>query len=337
MQTMSRKALAEALTLAEETLTDIELTRIPLSAVMLKASRLARLLSDDDYRLAFECEASGYSTGAKLLPPDRFEAARLAGRVVVETEEGKEVEKAYTDAISTLEERIVTSRLAIEAARDPDVAISSSNPSQYVWSPAGNTKERTSLRNVIRTDSALVARSRGFVHGYVSRKYQELRFSGIADDIFSRLRTSVDDAIGDAVPKSVEKFASIYENLASDNPEDWANAVHSCRRILQDLADVLFPPQADRVVEINGKTKSIKLGVDNYINRLVAFVEDNAASERFEAIVGSNLSFLGDRLDAAFEAAQKGSHAQIATRSEADRYVVYTYMLVADLLSLVTH
>jgi hypothetical protein len=39
-------------------------------------------------------------------------------------------------------------------------------------------------------------------------------------------------------------------------------------------------------------------------------------------------------LDAAFTAAQKGSHADISSREEADRYVVYTYMLVADLLLL---
>jgi hypothetical protein len=44
--------------------------------------------------------------------------------------------------------------------------------------------------------------------------------------------------------------------------------------------------------------------------------------------------FLGDRLDAVFKAAQKGSHADIVTREEADRYVVYTYMIVGDLMSL---
>jgi hypothetical protein len=34
-----------------------------------------------------------------------------------------------------------------------------------------------------------------------------------------------------------------------------------------------------------------------------------------------------------FRAAQKGSHAVVG-REEANRYVVYTYMLVGDLLSL---
>ena len=46
------------------------------------------------------------------------------------------------------------------------------------------------------------------------------------------------------------------------------------------------------------------------------------------------MGFLGERLDSVFQAAQKGSHAEIVTRSEADRYVVYTYMVVGDLMSL---
>ena len=79
---------------------------------------------------------------------------------------------------------------------------------------------------------------------------------------------------------------------------------------------------------------TIDLGTENYINRLVCFAEDKSESERYSAIVGSQLSFLGDRLDALFRAAQKGSHSVISTRDEADRCVVYTYMVVGDLLQL---
>ena len=82
------------------------------------------------------------------------------------------------------------------------------------------------------------------------------------------------------------------------------------------------------------KEKVVKLGADAYINRLVAYVEEHSSSERFQEIVGSHMKFLGERLDAVFQAAQKGSHAEIVARIEADRYVVYTYMIVGDLMSL---
>ena len=136
------------------------------------------------------------------------------------------------------------------------------------------------------------------------------------------------------MPEAINKFSAVHENLRSDNPEDWSNAVHSCRRILQDLADSIYPSREDKVIEAGGKTKKVKLGKDNYINRIIAFVEERSDSERFSHIVGSHLGFLGDRLDSVFQAAQKGSHDVIVSQIEADRYVVYTYLTVGDVISL---
>jgi hypothetical protein len=70
------------------------------------------------------------------------------------------------------------------------------------------------------------------------------------------------------------------------------------RRVLQDLADSLYPARDDVVKKIDGKDTTIKLGADAYINRIVAYCEENADSERFKEIVGSHMGFLGDRLDA---------------------------------------
>ncbi|QSB21687.1 hypothetical protein JN403_06810 [Pseudomonas sp. 15A4] len=66
----------------------------------------------------------------------------------------------------------------------------------------------------------------------------------------------------------------------------------------------------------------------------MAYVEENASSGRFEEIVGSHIGFLGERLDSIFKAAQKGSHDVITTQEEADRYVIYTYLVIGDILDL---
>ncbi|PUT38546.1 hypothetical protein DIZ81_13980 [Legionella taurinensis] len=129
------------------------------------------------------------------------------------------------------------------------------------------------------------------------------------------------------------KFNAVYENLLSENTEDWSNAVHSCRRILQDLADKVCPSTKESKM-VDGK--EIKLGKDNYTNRIMNFVSEKSESERFEDIVGSHLKYLGERLDSIFKAAQKGSHDKIVTREEADRYVTFTYLVVGDVLSLFT-
>ena len=179
-----------------------------------------------------------------------------------------------------------------------------------------------------------LASRRSFVYDYAARKHIEVRFSRLAEDVFARQRSRVDASIGCVVPEAVRKLVAVHDNLDSDNPEDWSNAAHSCRRVLQDLADVVFPPQtSSRTRDVGGQARGIKLGREQYINRLVAYIEDSSESDRFREIVGSHLRYMGDRLDALFSASQKGSHGTV-TREEADRCVVYTYLLVGDVLSL---
>lgn len=331
----SRQALREALALSEEILKNIELGEIPLANVALKTSRLARLLNDFDYQKTMELEASGYPFSHSGVPADIYRLAVSAGREMQEknAKTGEVTSRIYTTSIEGLEQELRSTEAALAAARDPDVSVSSANPNQMVWNPMGNHFERNTIRTNAATAQRRLSSRRSFIYSYVLRKNHELKFSGIADDIFSRVRERVDAAIGSKVPNAVQKLSAVYENLQSENPEDWANAVHSCRRILQDLADVLYPPRADVTKDIDGKSRTVRMGPDAYINRLMVYVEERASSGRFSAVVGSQLSFLGDRLDGVFLAAQKGSHATVA-KEEADRYVVYTYLIVGDLLSL---
>jgi len=328
-------ALREALDLSDVVLRNIELGELPLSAIALKSSRLARLLNDFEYQRIMEYEAGGYPSTPEGIPQDVWRLTEIAGRRYQEKKKDEIQTFAYTSSISQLESQIEGARIGIDAARDRDVSLSSSNPSQYVHAPLGNQIERNRLHSSLATASHRLASRRAFIHSYVQRKHYELKFSGVASDVFSRIRDAVDASVGNVVPEAVQKFTAAYQNLSSDNPEDWSNAVHSCRRILQSLADVIFPPQEKgRVSGQKGREKEIKLGPDNYVNRLMCFVEDNSSSQRFSEIVGSHLRYLGERLDSIFQAAQKGSHGIITARVEADRYVVYTYMVVGDILSI---
>jgi hypothetical protein len=200
--------------------------------------------------------------------------------------------------------------------------------------PAGNWRERNRLQGEIVTATERLASRRTYIYNYALRRHYELKFSGVAEDVFSHIRNAVDSRIGDLVPTALQQFAAVHDNLHSENAEDWANAVHSCRRILQAVADAVFPPSSEpRVKNTTNGPVPIKLGKENYVNRLMCYAEDRSQSKRFSDLVGSNLGFLGDRLDAVFRAAQKGSHG-VVMRDEAHRFVVYTYLIVGDILSL---
>jgi hypothetical protein len=332
----SRQALTEALSLSSEILRNVELSELPLANIVLKASRLARLLNEFDIQKIMEYEAGGYPSIPTGVTAEVWRLGIAAGRKyeILDPKTNKSNPYMYLESIGELEEQLQITEASLAAARDPDVSISSANPHQYVWSPTGNFVERNTIRQAVTQAAQRLGSRRTLIYQYALRKHYELKFSSIADDVFGRIRERVDATIGQTIPDAVHRLSAIYENLRSENPEDWSNAVHSCRRLLQDLADALFPPTNERVVEIKGETRRVKLDKDHYINRIIAFVSDASASRRFQDLVGSHLSFLGDRLDSVFLAAQKGSHSTIVSREEADRYVVYTYLLLGDILSL---
>ncbi len=188
------------------------------------------------------------------------------------------------------------------------------------------------VRNAL-VSKRLVSR-RSLIYDYVINIYYQLKFSGISDDIFTRIRENVDKKIGKILPVSVKRFSAVYENLQSENPEDWSNAVHSCRRILNDLADTVFPPKEDKITKVNGKEITNHLGKEHFLNRILTYIQENSISERFSDIVGSYLKYIEDRLKGVLKAAHKGTHETIISREEADRYVVYTYLLFGDIISL---
>lgn len=320
----------ESLLLSEEILANIELSQISLSNITLKVSRLARLLNELEFQKIFQYEASGYPTTPNGINPDIFSLLKKANRTYSQKNDKKELkEYAHYKSIEQYENEIEVFKLSLSVSTDPNVAISSSNPNQYV-NHFGNTLERRTLREKISENSKILASRKSFLYNYALEKNYELKYSKVNKDIFTRIQFSVDSRMIDLLPETIKKFTSAYDNLVSENDEDWSNAVHSCRRILQDLADKIYPPRVD--ITKNGKT--IKLGTENYINRLICYIEDHADSERFQEIVGSHLQYIGERLDSLFSAVQKGSHNIIKTQDEADRYVIYTYLIVGDILKL---
>ena len=333
-QKTNHSGLREALMLSENIMTEIEMSSATLTSIALKASRLSRLMGDFDMQKIMLYEAGGYPTTIKGLNKEIWSLTIKAKRTYQKEDEGELKDFASVESIEQVENQLESYKDSLVSAQDANISISSANPHQFVTAPRGNNSERQGLLNSIRDKSKFLAERRMFIYEYVSTIYYELKFSDVSNEIFTRIRHKVDNKIGNIVPDSIKKFAAVYENLLSDNSEDWSNAVHSCRRILQDTADVLYSPCADKIVESNGKKSTIKLGSDNYINRLIAYIEENASSGRFQEIAGSHLSYLGERLDSIFKATQIGSHDIISTQDEADRYVIYTYLVVGDILTL---
>ena len=247
----SKQAHNEALELADEIIRNIELAEISLALITLKTIRLARLTNDFDMIRIMELEMSGYAVNKKgYVPKEQWEVGILAKR---QYHDESNHEKIFPESVEQLEDEKNFLKSSIEVTGDADISLSSTNPRHFPKNYTGNASERSELRERFKKVSDRLASRRSMIYKYVLRKYLELHYSNIAEDIFSKIQEKVYEKIGKLVPESVEKFNAVYENLNSENSENWSNAVHSCRRILKDLANNICPPSGDIQKMIDGK------------------------------------------------------------------------------------
>src|SRR5207248_407512 len=141
------------------------------------------------------------------------------------------------------------------------------------------------------------------------------RFGSAVESAFEVVREDVDARIGSLVPDALPRLSAAFENAASDNPEQWANAASGCRRLLKAAADALRPPGPP----VNGHV----VDEDHYINRLVDWMTSKAKSDTLRDVIEADLQDLERRLVAAVNAGHKGAHAEV-TRFDASRFVTGT-------------
>lgn len=308
--------LLEAKNLAHNILIDIENNRKDLHLVALQTARLALLLNNQE-------ESKKFSDYAK--ESGSIEAfLNSYGLIIHELVKNVELDSMYntkygmSNELQTNMKNLEQSMTMFTFAGFADIKKDSKkDPKDDIYT-YNKYKERRS--DIISN-----------IYEYAMNVYYQLNFSENVSGIFDVYRNIVDNKLPTMMPNSRDKLDSITKNLQSQNQEDWSNAVHTCRKLLQDFADALYLPSDDKIQK-NGK--SIDIDKKAYINRLVNYIEDNASSDKFRQITNSNIEYIGKRLDAIYKATNKGSHKTITSLEEARRYVIYTYLFIGDVLSL---
>lgn len=213
-----------------------------------------------------------------------------------------------------------TYQIDMSAAGDRDISVSSQNPNQYVFSPIGNAFERTQLRNNARKITEFMSNYRTQAYDFALNTYQKWKFGGIAQSIFDRKRGRTEPTLQKIFPDINQRLNSIEQNLNSDNSEDWKNAVASCRTLIMDIADILNPP-------VEGEEKQ------KYLNRLKEFIKKGSSSKTKGDVQTAILEELCKRIELTSNLTQGSAHQKRPIKEAAEDIVLYTYLLVSDLLS----
>lgn len=327
---MNGKIKAECIELAAEILKNIELNELPVKNIVLKGLRLCRLLNDEEGIHLFTFESCGYpKTDDGFMTKEAWRISNIAGRRYFEkNKNGENIERSKLELVAELEESSIALLERLKVAADPTSY--GDNMTPYMIACSKNAIERGNIINSIKENTRLIGIIKSSFYNYILSIYNKLVYVNVVEDIFTKNRISVNEKLMSICPDAISKFVSVFNNIDSGNSEDWANAVHSCRRIIKDVADKLYP--ATDVPIVIGK-KTIELTDEKYINRLIQFIESRSSSKTYSYVVGTTLESIGERIDSINNAVCKGTHVEVS-QNEAERYIVYTYLLLGDIISL---
>ena len=164
---------------------------------------------------------------------------------------------------------------------------------------------------------------------FVDEIILELEYGKIPEEIFEQVRKEVDHKLTQICPSAVEKLTVSHEALAlSKNPETYSQIASTCRRIIKDVADVLYPP-SDKPIEVDGR--KIDVGESHYKNRILTAISSEIKSKNEKSFITSMFDYVDSFLSSINDYASKGDHSEF-NKTDATRCVIYTYLLLGDIL-----
>jgi hypothetical protein len=114
------------------------------------------------------------------------------------------------------------------------------------------------------------------IYRYAGDVYAELQFSDIQASLFEDSRTAVDATFATMAGAALKNVDSISERLAANDAEAVSQAMTTCRRLIDSVADHVFPASDDSY-DLNGQTLNVKQ--HEVLNRINAFVHTRGVAE----------------------------------------------------------
>ncbi len=255
-----------------------------LSNVVRKAIRIARLRNDFENLWWLEEEviesrerAARERMERELLPhfsAEDFQTVRrqvigasFSERSIRTIEDGKVVEGDIICDLSvpSIEDRI---KSLTEDARQ-QVPPPGMHTLDLYYAEQRYSKMRAELTFMASEYAVVLRRIENRVHEFLSTTEKQLIYGQMNSDIFEQNRKYVDERLQTIAPDALTRLVSVYRRLSEGDEEARSQALLSCRRILQSLADRLFPSPSGPVLGPDGKERL--LTEDKYITQVAPY------------------------------------------------------------------
>ncbi|TGK48793.1 hypothetical protein EHQ16_07910 [Leptospira kanakyensis] len=294
--------------LAREILDDIELSRLGAQAILLKTTRLARYVDEEEIRAWLRFEMQGFSDDP------------IALKYMSKTSRWTDFKKkeGYWGSLAKIEATAEAQKQKLSLIRIPDT---SGDRAIFVIDRV-TTQMNDASHNIAKLESikSIVI---SLIHDFVANVYYQKTFDNVAEGIFDKYKKDIDILIAANSGDILGQIPAVVDRLSNEDKESISQALNTCRRIVDSFANHIFPAREDSI-EIGGNILSLKQ--DKVLNRINAFIQLNTESESRKKKLRQNLSNLYDRTSA-------GVHSDIDT-NEAKSLFFNTYLLLGEILSL---
>jgi AbiTii-like protein len=300
---------AEALTLSEDLLADIELVRMPAEQILLKAIRLARLIGDESTLEFLQLELHGYQFTSEAR---RY--LKATGRLsLVEGEE-----RAYLQSLGEIEASIRANETKLKTLGTPSLS-----GDGLIVALRGHHANINAAAGTIASFGTIRSAVIGEIHSFASRTYYELTFSEEQASLFDSVRREIDGMLAPLSGSALQKIESIMERLNIGEEEATSQAMNTCRRLIDSFADAVHPPQ-DEPAKIGDQQVEVKKY--HVLNRIDVFVHGKTASK-------SRRTRLRQAMRGIYDRVSTGVHSEV-TASEARFLFLETYVVLGEIVAL---
>jgi hypothetical protein len=315
-----------------------EFESAPLAASLRRALRIARLRGDVTYAQMFQLDLRPHGGSTVWRRTEAYELLKSEGigTVDVDVWRSQISEEWFKERTPSKVHELLTDTFGedslIGGSIDGVIRNSTVLERESALAAKPEQKYRMELRREL--DLEIIERTTHRAFTYLCMVERELSYIGVNADIFERHRLRVESFLSQVSPRVLEQFTAAYRRAREDDAESKTHALTTCRRILESVADVVFPPQAESVVDSTGKSR--KVGTDNYVNRLWMFLDSSVSASTHSKLLLATLQDFGFRIDTVYSLANKGVHRDV-TQAEVDTCVIQTYLLAGEILRVFEH
>lgn len=297
------------LELAKEIIDEIELSKYDPQSILLKTTRLARYVDNEEIRNWLRFEMQGYT----INDPISIKFMTKTGRWT-----NQEKNEGYWFPLSQIETALVSQDNKLKSYRIPD------SSSQYALSVVGEVmKQMNETARLISTLGGIKSRIISLIHDFATNVYYEKIFDNLSESIFDNYKNEIDLLISINAGDIIEQIPSVIARLSDSDKESISQALSTCRRIIDSFANHIMPP-SDETINVGGNELSLK--ADKTLNRLNAFVHLNSNSDSRKKKIRQNLQNLYERVSA-------GIHSDVDAQ-EARNLFFNVYLVLGEIITL---